>query len=422
MIALLNEIIDMFLDMAPYMLLGLLFVAVLNVLFTKDLIARHVGKNNLASVFKAAIFGVPLPLCSCGVIPSTVYLANNGASKGSVISFLISTPQTGIDSIIATYGMMGWVFAIFRPFAALIMGVTGGAFFPKFVKDNVESDKKKNDSASIEKRENKSFKEKLRQTIDYSFVEFLDGISGHFMFGVIIAGLIAFFIPDNFFADTTFNNGIAGMLLMIIIGIPMYICSTSSIPIAVSLIMKGISPGVAFVFLAVGPATNAASLAIIANALGKKTAIYYVAVISILSIAFGYLLDYIIFSFGIDALSLIHHGEHGMLLGPETKIILGIIFFIMILLSFYRKYISHRINKKDMEMEHSKATKIKIEGMNCVHCANTVKDAISKNDGVGDIEVILSDQAAFVDGKFDLSAVKSSIESAGYKVVEDNRD
>ena len=412
----LNDIMAMFLEMAPYMIIGLLFVAILNLLVSKDLIVKHVGKNNFASVFKASLFGVPLPLCSCGVIPSTVYLANNGASRGSVISFLISTPQTGIDSIIATYGMMGWVFAIFRPIAALIMGITGGTLFRFFNKS--ENKEIKTNFARPAEIKNDRLPNKIKKTLNYSFVDFLDGISGHFMFGVIIAGLITFFIPDNFFEGTAFNNGILGMLAMILIGIPMYICSTSSIPIAVSLMLKGFSPGVAFVFLAVGPATNAASLAIIMNALGKKTAFYYLGVISTLSIAFGYLLDYLISISNIDIIPMLSHGGHGAMFSYDVKIILGIIFLAMILLSFYRKYISHRIYKKDNNMNKNNATKIKIEGMNCNHCATTVKDTISKHEGVTDIEVILNEQTAFVEGKFDFSAVKKSIEKAGYKVVE----
>ncbi|MFP4526940.1 MAG: permease, partial [Candidatus Kapaibacterium sp.] len=123
---LLLEILDLFIEMSPYIFIGLVFVGILHIYFKKDLVVRHIGKNNLASVIKSSIFGVPLPLCSCGVVPTSVYMARNGASKGSVVSFLTSTPQTGIDSIIATYGLMGWIFAIFRPVAAFMMGIIGG--------------------------------------------------------------------------------------------------------------------------------------------------------------------------------------------------------------------------------------------------------------------------------------------------------
>lgn len=283
----LSATVDMFLEMAPYLLLGLFFVGILHLFFTKELIVRHVGANNFSSVLKAALLGVPLPLCSCGVIPSAVFMAKNGASRGAVISFLISTPQTGIDSIIATYGMLGWVFAIFRPIAAFIMGIIGGISALIFIKDDRVSmttqklaierinstDGIDDDGCGLPEIDHKklTIKQKARTMFRYSFVEFLDDISGQFFVGLIISGLIAYFIPAEFFANTSISNGLPGMLLMILIGIPMYVCATASIPIAVTLMMKGFSPGVAFAFLAAGPATNAASLSILIKALGKKT-------------------------------------------------------------------------------------------------------------------------------------------------------
>jgi len=430
LIEILEETLLLFLEMAPYIMLGLLFVGLLNLFFNKDLIVKHVGKNNFMSVLKAALFGIPLPLCSCGVVPSAVYMSKNGASKGAVVSFLIATPQTGIDSMIATYGMLGWVFAIFRPIAALIMGIAGGTVV-RFIRsendsrtisfqeykpaenkfDNCECEDDCDDDCDckIEKQQSK-----FKTFFQYSFVEFLDDISVQFVIGLFISGLIAYFIPDNFFSGSFLNNGIAGMLLMVLVGVPMYVCATASIPIAVTLMMKGFSPGVAFVFLAAGPATNAASFTIIMNVLGKKIAVTYVAIISVTAIIFGLLLDKIFEYFNLNVHSVMNHTHnHSDMLSAEFKWFVGAIFFTLLAASFYRKFISSKIKRKEKSVE---ATTIKIEGMSCNHCVMNVKKAISEVEGVSEVEVNLAQGEAYIKGNFDLSKICTAIIDVGYNV------
>lgn len=418
-----SEIIYMFMEMAPYIILGLIFVALLNLFVSKDLIIRHIGGNNFLSILKASLFGVPLPLCSCGVVPTAVYMSKSGASKGATISFLISTPQTGIDSIIATYGMLGPLFAIFRPFAALIMGLVGG-FAVKFSGDEGSEKMSKPKFISLNqfaevKQETKGkedFKSRVNKTLKYSFVEFLDDISVQFVAGVIIAGLISFFIPNDFFAGTGFNSGILGMLLMILIGAPMYVCATASIPIAMALLMKGFTPGVAFVFLAVGPATNAASIAIITKSLGKKVTSVYLITIAVLSIIMGYALDFIYYFAGEG--SIIHnhdsHNHGDMFLNEELKIIIGIVFLIMIVLSIYRKYSPKLFATKKVIL--SNETRVIIEGMTCNHCVETVKNTAEKIKGVDEIDIKLEENSAYIKGNFDFDDFKKQIENVGYKV------
>jgi uncharacterized protein len=422
----LEETVLIFLKMAPYLLIGMFFAGLLHVFFKKEMIVRHVGKNDFWSVFKAAMFGVPLPLCSCGVIPSSVFLKKNGASKGAVISFLISTPQTGIDSIIATYGMMGWIFAIYRPFAALVMGIVGGTVI-NLVKDKqdlrnptlkggVDMVGDVEDEDSLVYR-NPSIWSKLKSMFSYSFVEFLDDISVQFLVGVLISGLISYFIPENFFMNTSVNSGLLGMLMMAAVGVPMYVCATASIPIALTLMMKGFSPGVAFVFLVTGPATNAASLAILTKILGKKIVTLYVAVIVICAIAFGFLLDQIFTFTGSSMTSMLHHHHEESPLDDPITMILGIAFFILILLSLYRKFLKNRLFPTEKKMIEQTVQKININGMTCNHCVMNVKQAILKNPGIRSIEVSLADKAAFLEGDFDMESVKKSIESVGYEVV-----
>ncbi len=210
------------------------------------------------------------------------------------------------------------------------------------------------------------------------------------------------------------NNGIAGMLLMILVGVPMYVCATASIPIAVTLMMKGFSPGVAFVFLAVGPATNAASFTILLKTLGKKISIVYIAVISITAILFGLLLDKIFIYFDINVHSMMSHAHnHEGMISLELKWIIGSTFFVLLIASLYRKLILSKIRKKEKSVE---SKTIKIEGISCNHCVMNVKKAISGVIGVTEVDVNLVQGEAYVKGNFDLNAVNSAITDVGYSV------
>lgn len=429
-----KEIYFLFIEMAPYLLIGLVFVGLLHVFISKDMVLRHVGKKNFWSVVKASLFGVPLPLCSCGVVPTTVYLSKNGASKGSVISFLVSTPQTGIDSIIATYGMLGWIFAIFRPLAAFIMGIGGGLVinaFDKAGREQIVYDKIHRGADKCEgacddncdcaeddcrcKAGEKKKEGKFKRMYRYAFVNFLDDISLHFIVGLVISGLIAYFVPAGFFSESAFSDGLPGMLLMVLIGAPMYVCATASIPIAVTLIMKGFSPGLAFVFLAVGPATNAASFTIIMNTVGKRLAAAYLLIIVVLSIMFAYMLDWLFYALDADPARMIAgHSGHNMIFNEEIKLILGIVFFILLLLSMYRKFIG-RFSGKEKELDNKQ--KINIEGMSCNHCVENVEKALANVKGVENADVRLDENAAYIEGEYSIEEIRSAVENVGYKVV-----
>ena len=411
----------LFVEMAPYLMLSLFFVGLLNLFITKDMIAKHIGDNNFKSVFKAALFGIPLPLCSCGVIPTSVYMAKNGASKPAVVSFLTATPQTGIDSILATYGMMGPVIAVFRPFAALFMGIINGISVRllNFKEGEVKPDHKISlESYTLAANPKKNMKYYYQKMVEYPFIEFLDDISSQFIVGLFIAGIITYAIPEDFFSGSIISSGFAGMLVLILISIPMYVCATASIPIAVSLMLKGFSPGVAFVFLAAGPATNAASLSVIAKVLGKKTTTVYVAMIAVLSMLFGLMLDWIFMLMAVDPLTQIttvgtHRMEH---FSPFQWVISGI-FFILLLMSVYRKFIQPKIQGKVIMANEKR--KINIEGMTCNHCVMNVRKAIESTPGVAAVDVSLPENAAFVEGDFDFVTLKKNVEEMGYKIVNE---
>lgn len=419
----LYEIYILFIEMAPYLMIGLAFVAILNIYMTKEFVKKQIGKDSIWSIFKAALFGVPLPLCSCGVIPTTVYMADSKASKGAVTSFLISTPQTGIDSIIATYGMMGPVFGIFRPISALIMGILGGLFINVTNKEKAKPEKKKLSldvitapPKMVDGKANIPFSKKAKASLKYAFADFLDDIVVEFLIGLVIAGAITYFLPTEFLEGTGLKSGILGMIVMILIGVPMYVCATASIPIAVSLILKGFSPGVAFVFLAVGPATNAASIGILSKSLGKKLISYYLFVMIIMSIGFGYLLDFVFNYLEINPqkqLATHAHHEHSGLIPYEIQIVLAAIFTILVVSSLYRKYGS-KYFKRDKAIDNRNY--VIVEGMTCNHCVATVTDSLTKVNGIDNVEVDLSSGKAFYSGNIDKSVINEAIESCGYNV------
>jgi uncharacterized membrane protein YraQ (UPF0718 family)/copper chaperone CopZ len=428
-----KHIYDIFIEISPFLLLGLFFVGLLHIFFSKEFIVKHIGKDSVGSIVKASILGVPLPLCSCGVIPTAIYMAKNGASKGAVISFLISTPQTGIDSIMATYGMLGWVFAIYRPVIAFVSGILGGIIVNIFSKEpmiiNVEESKKVEasscssgscnstscDTAPVKKQN------ALTKFYNYAFVEFLDDIAVHFIIGIIISGLISFFIPEEFFIKYSLGSGILGMLVMVAIGLPMYICATASIPIAITLMLKGISPGAAFVFLTVGPLTNAASLAILAKIFTKKVMLIYVTSASIIAIIAGLSLDFIVNTFSlqkfvIPTMASGHMHEGGWL--HTVYLISAFIFALMLISSLYRRYIAPKFKKKNKRLNMMNTLKINIEGMSCNHCVNNIEDTLLKQDNIDSASVDLPTNSAEITGRHvDKNIISSLIENLGYKVV-----
>ena len=294
-----SAIQSVFLQMAPYLLFGMTLAGILHVLVSRHFVFKHLGEKGPWSVIKAAFIGVPLPLCSCGVLPLALSFRKSGASKGATTSFLISTPQTGIDSFIATYGMLGLPFALFRPLAALAMGIVGGMITDIFSSTEAPYTIPGNESSysctlcPATHIHRHSFKEKIFGMLKYALYEFPDDITVNLIVGFVVAGLISFFMPNNLFYRYLHNDFLS-MLVMIIIGAPLYICATASIPIAAMLMFKGASAGAAFVFLTVGPATNAAAILLIAHALGKKIAGIYLLTIIIMSILAGSILNFVV--------------------------------------------------------------------------------------------------------------------------------
>jgi uncharacterized membrane protein YraQ (UPF0718 family)/copper chaperone CopZ len=294
-------------EMAPYLLLGFLIAGLLSVLVSPKMVERHLGGKGFWPVFKAALLGVPLPLCSCGVIPVSASLRRHKASKGATTAFLISTPQTGVDSIAVTYSLLGPVFAIFRPVAAFITGIIGGAIVAAVTHEHEQHVPEDlcREACCIPSEKPRS---RLLEIFRYGFVILPRDIGKSLVVGLVVAALIGAVLPRDFFAPYLGGGGIFPIFVMMLVGIPIYVCSTASVPVAAAMILyQGISPGAAFAFLVTGPATNVATVATVWKVMGRQTAIIYLATVAGGAVVGGLLLDYV----------LKYHGAVGMPGGGE---------------------------------------------------------------------------------------------------------
>ena len=271
--------------MSPYLLLGFAAAGVLFVLLPRSWVVAHLGGRGWRPCLKAALFGVPLPLCSCGVIPVTASLRRHGAGRGPTAAFLMSTPQTGVDSIVATYGLLGPVFAVVRPIVAFLSGALCGVLV-----DHAAPDREPLPPPEDEAHASASRPTAWRRMLRFGLVTLPSDIRRPLLLGLLISGLLGALVPPQFLVGRFDSPGLM-MLAMLLLGIPLYVCSTASIPIALGLMHSGVSAGAALVFLITGPATNAAALATLWRVLGRRAAWIYLAVLAGSAIFAGLLLD-----------------------------------------------------------------------------------------------------------------------------------
>jgi uncharacterized membrane protein YraQ (UPF0718 family) len=313
-------------EMSPYLLFGFFMAGTLSVLISQSFVEKHLGGGGLWPLVKASLFGVPLPLCSCGVIPVSISLHKHGASKGSTISFLLSTPQTGIDSIFVTLSLLGPVFAVFRPLAAFVTGIVGGTLVNAFDREKKDSNHPKED-CSDECCNSSNKTSRLFRGLKYGFVTLPRDIGKAMLLGLIIASCISALVPDDLFAEKLLGTGFFAMVVMMFLGIPVYVCATASIPVAAALILKGLTPGAALVFLITGPATNAATFTTIWKALGGRTAIAYLFTVAVSALGAGILLDTMFPDLGPSVRTHLHQMEPSILGHISAVVLLAVLGF-----------------------------------------------------------------------------------------------
>ena len=401
--------------MSPYLLLGFLIAGVLHVFVPKRFYAKYLSRNNKLSVLWAALLGVPLPLCSCGVIPTAVGLKNEGASKGAVASFLIATPQTGIDSILATFSLMGLGFAVVRPVAALVTGVCGGFLVNRFAENENSKLGIDNSACAIDNFQHSTFNFPLKiwRVLKYAYFDMIQDIGLRLAIGLLVAALINVAVPDEFFLSFG-SQPLLQMFVILIVAVPMYICSTGSIPVAAALMMKGLSPGAALVMLMAGPAVNIASILVVRKSMGSRFMWIYLLAIVGFSLLFGMLIN----ALGINVIGISGNcGMHGACCAMEHtapspfQSICSALLVLFIIIALSMKFFS-----KFKKQEAAAGTVVyAVEGMHCNHCKAAVEKSVGNLKGVTSCEATPAANTLVVTGNASSDEVRKAVEKAGFE-------
>jgi len=395
-------------EMAPYLLFGFFVAGILAVAISPAAVQRHLGGRGITAAFKAALFGVPLPLCSCGVIPVAASLRRHGASRSAVTAFLISTPQTGVDSILVTFSLLGVVMAVFRPVAAFVSGLLGGAMVA--LADRKDPATGPSPEACRDACCATDGHGKVYRALSYGFRVLPQDIGRSLLVGLAVAALISTMVPDDFFtsaAGGAFRTGLPAMLLMMLVGMPIYVCATASVPIAAALIAKGVSPGAALVFLMTGPATNAATIATVWKVMGRRTAAIYLVSVAASALAAGATLDWL---FSLEGLSRAAEGHWMLPAWFNTACAVALLAILAV-----------AVVRPGVAAQPGLATaglgdlSFQVSGMTCANCADTVRRALLSFPGVTAASVDLASGKAEISGKgLDADAIGKIVTDLGY--------
>jgi uncharacterized protein len=407
-------------QMAPYLLLGFLVAGILSVCVSPAWVERHLGRRGFRPVLTASLVGVPLPLCSCGVIPVAASIRRHGASRGATSAFLISTPQTSVVSVAVTYAMLGGVFAVFRLVAAAVTGVVGGLFVqllgaPRTSEDSsgeaappacTESCCTEQDKGNI-----------VLRALEYGFVTLPRDIGRPLLVGVLVAGVIAALVPPGQLAPYL-GGGLPAILAMMLASLPIYVCGTASVPIAVGLIHAGVSPGAALAFLIAGPATNAATISVAWRLLGRRTTVVYLVAIGLSAVASGLMLDAI---YTHTPAAVPHLGAHDHVHDATAWSLhaWAVALLVVLAWSFWsgRNAAGGTPVEGAAPAEGGPAGRVElaIGGMTCSHCVQTIQRALARQPGVRSAEVDLAQGRAVVVGVgLDSGRLADEVRALGY--------
>ena len=395
-------------EMSIYLLFGFFVAGLLHVLIPQTFIEKHLSGRGITKSIKAALIGVPMPLCSCGVIPVTASLRKHGAGKGATISFLTSTPQTGVDSILITYGLLGWIFAAIRVITAFISGIICGTLTEILDKEEPILEPVNNNSEI-------KIKNKTLEVFRYGFINLPQDIGKSLVIGLIIAGLITALIPKEFFT-AYLNNTFLSMLVMLLVGLPLYVCSTASVPVAAAFLQMGVNPGAVLVFLITGPATNAATITIISKILNKKSALIYLTTIAVCAFVAGIVLNLLVpYNLAVSS-----HLQHKML-PLWIKHIGAVLLLLLLAFSYIRKRRDSVMNSMKTGFDDNADTDtllLKAEGVDCSHCIESIKRSLNEFDNIKSVDVSLMEGEILIKGvKLDRIKISETINSLGFTVI-----
>jgi uncharacterized membrane protein YraQ (UPF0718 family)/copper chaperone CopZ len=414
------EAFDLLARMAPYLILGVVVAGALHVILPTGTVSRLLGRPGVGSVFRAAAVGVPLPLCSCGVVPVAASLKKGGASGGSVVSFLVSTPTTGVDSILATYSLLGFPIAVIRVIASFVLGIVAGALTTLGLGAADRTEQPAEDATAGSAGEVASgIGGRALEGLRYGFDELFGGIARPLLVGILLGGAIAYFVPPGVLGQYV-GQGFLSYLVMMAVGIPLYVCASGSIPLAAALMAKGISPGAALVFLIAGPATNAATMSVVSKMVGGKALAIYLIAIAAGSLGVGFLTDLFFGQFPalLPTLAVDHTHQHEAL--SLFEIVTGAALGAVTVFHAVKPLVQ-RLRARPAEPEGRPA--LTVPSMTCQHCVRTVSEAVSGVPGVSEVNVDLTKKRV----SFDVAAgartedIVKAITAAGHEVVRDDR-
>lgn len=400
-------------QMAPWLLLGFLMAGLLSTLVAPAWLERHLGGRGFGPVAKAAAFGVPLPLCSCGVIPVAASLRARGASRPATTAFLVSTPQTGVDSILVTWSLLGPAFAVVRPVVALVTGLVGGALVQAFVPEDRPAAAVFPLAPAPAPGAGRDAAGRLAAALRYGLVTLPADLVRPLALGLVLAGLIGALAPADLAARYV-DPGPWSVLIMMLVGIPLYVCATASVPLAAGFIHLGVSPGAALAFLIAGPATNAATLTTVGRVLGRRTLAIFLVVVAVSAFGAGLLLDALLPALGRIAPGLGHVEHHHEQAGPWAHAAAAALLLVLI----HAWWRSRRPRGTAAAVAVAPATRtldFDVEGMHCSHCRQSVTRAIGDLPGVASCDVDLAAGRARVTGAaIDAQAVVAAVVALGF--------
>jgi len=398
---------QVFLDLSPSLLLGLLMAGLLHAYLPKGLVHRSISRPNLRSAWWASLIGVPMPLCSCGVVSAALALCNEGASKGAATSFLISTPQTGVDSVLVSASLLGLPFALFKLAAAFLTGLLGGALVNRFTPPDPPPPL----AVAVGSTAASGAGRPLR-ALRYAVFDLLGAIDLWILGGVVVAALITTLIPPDYFADQAWSRGFLGMLMVLALSLPLYVCTTGSVPIAASLIAAGMPLGSALVFLMAGPATNLATIGAVYRVLGGRVLIIYLGTVTLMSLLLGLCFDFV-----LAGAALLHGGHRHGLTGLSVAaalLVIGLMSFLSV-----RRLQQRLWERAALAVPQRDGLLLKVEGMTCSHCVARVKGTLEGCAAVQEVLPSLTTGLVRVRGeRLDASILIQALERAGYRVVE----
>ena len=393
---------DLMLELAPWLFAGTAMASLLHIFLPKNFVSRRLGGGGMGEVMRAVAFGVPLPLCSCGVIPAAMSLKKEGSSDGASVGFLISTPQTGVDSILVTSSMLGWPFALFKVFAALITGLIGGLLVER---SNFSTEPNSTKLAGSDNGAGATAD--WREAFRYGLNELIYPIWRWLVIGMLVSAVVTTWIPQDQFAAFA-NGGLWTLLIMVGISMPLYVCATASVPVAASLVASGFPEGAALVFLMAGPATNVATIGAVYRVFGTRVMTVYLLTVFVGSIGFGMAFDML---WGLEANQIALEHAHDSLLAIGSAIILTG------LLGWFALEDIRQVFRTAGPNEGQETVEMTVSGLTCGGCVKSLTSGLQSVSGVKKVDVVLDTGKTQVYGvDLDRPALEHAVRKVGFSV------